>query len=308
MTATYWSWALSAAAIVALAVWLGYLVGPAKGPLGILVDRRGRFSLTHLQVVVWTIVVLSLVSGVFWGRLIDGDENPLSFEIPGEVLGLLGISLGSALVTGAVKSAKDGTAGDRIAASNALDRPRLGQVFLLEEGQHADEVVDVAKFQNFIITIVLVVAYIALAIERIADAESTLGAIPTFDGTFLTLLGISHATYVAGKLPGQQGQPPGLTVANRLEAPPEELPAGVEPRNPPATRTAAAAAAATTATPLPTPAAPTEVDLRWSRNGAPAVPDADDDVHAATDGDPAEAVGGEPIDEAQSAPDLSEVT
>jgi hypothetical protein len=230
----FWSWAISAAIIVALAVTVGYAVVPKRGAFGILVDRRGRFSLTHFQLVAWTIAVLSLISGVFWGRLVNGVADPLSFSIPDEVLGLIGITLGSSVATAVVKSAKDETAGRRIAASNPKDRPRFAQIFLLEEGLYADKVIDITKFQNFVITLVLLVAYIALAVDTIDDAgtAANVSALPDFSGTFITLLGISHATYIAGKLPTQQGTPPGLTVANRPDAAPGELPANVTARNP----------------------------------------------------------------------------
>jgi hypothetical protein len=234
MTAIFVSWAISALIIAGLAAIIGYAVTSKRGVFGILVDQRGRFSLTHFQLVAWTIAVLSLISGVFWGRLVDGVADPLSFSIPDEVLGLLGITLGSSVATTVVKSAKDEMAPQRIAASNATDRPRFAQVFLLEEGLYADKVIDITKFQNFVITLVLLVAYVALAVEMIDDAATAadVTALPSFSGTFITLLGISHATYVAGKLPSQQGTPPGLTVANRLEADPDEMPSSFAARNP----------------------------------------------------------------------------
>jgi hypothetical protein len=233
VSSIYWSWAISAIVISGLAAVLGFAVVPGRGVFGILVDRRGRFSLTHFQLVAWTIVVLSLISGVFWGRLVDGVDDPLSFSIPDNVLGLLGITLGSSIATSVVKSAKDQTAGERIAASNSVDRPHFAQIFLQEEGAFADKVIDIAKFQNFIITLVLLVAYVALAIQTINDATSAaeVTGLPDFSGTFLTLLGISHATYVAGKLPTQQGPATGLTVENRLSDP-DVMPTGIAPRNP----------------------------------------------------------------------------
>jgi hypothetical protein len=233
MSAILWSWGISAAAMVVLAVALGYAAVPGRGVFGVLVDRRGRFSLTHFQLVVWTIVVLSLISGIFWGRLIKGVDDPLSFSIPDEVLGLMGITLGSSVAAGVVKSSKDATAGERIAASNPADRPRLAQMFLVEEGLYADKIIDIAKFQNFVITLVLVVAYVALSVDTITDAKTAAGVegLPSFSGTFLTLLGISHATYVAGKLPTQQGIPPGLTVENR-PSDPTSMPEDIAARNP----------------------------------------------------------------------------
>lgn len=211
----FWAWGISAGVMVVLAALLGLKASVHPGILGVFIDRRGRFSLTHFQIVVWTIVVLSLVSGMFWGRLLQGgDLDPLGFSIPAEVLGLLGISLGSGLAAGVVKSSKDADAPQRIAA----DVPRPAQVFLLEEGALADKVIDVSKFQNFIITVILVIAFVIQAIDTIQAAkEVTDVVLPTFSPTFLTLLGISHAAYVGGKMPSQQGVPPeGLTVQSRL--------------------------------------------------------------------------------------------
>jgi xanthosine utilization system XapX-like protein len=69
-----------------------------------MIDSRGRFSLTHLQLVLWPLVVLSLVAGVFFGRLWAGVDDPLGFDIPSELLGVLGISVGSAVTAQCVKA------------------------------------------------------------------------------------------------------------------------------------------------------------------------------------------------------------
>lgn len=65
--AIFLSWAGSAVVIVLLAVFLGYRASVSTGPLGILIDGRGRFSLTYLQLVAWTIVILSLICGICLG-------------------------------------------------------------------------------------------------------------------------------------------------------------------------------------------------------------------------------------------------
>lgn len=213
----FWAWGISAAVIAALAAFLGRKVtAPGGGWLGILIDNRGRFSLTHFQLALWSLVVLSLVSGLFWGRLIEGgDIDPLGFSIPAEVLGLLGISLGSGIASSVVKAGKDQTVPERIAA----DSPHLSQMFMIEEGTFADKVVDISKFQGFVVTLILVIAFVVQAIDQIDSAkEAAEIALPTFSPTFLTLLGISHAAYVGGKLAPHEGTPPtGLTVKNRLE-------------------------------------------------------------------------------------------
>lgn len=233
MEAIFLSWAGSAVVIVLLAVFLGYKASVSPGPLGILIDGRGRFSLTHLQLVAWTIVILSLICGICLGRWFEGLADPLGFSIPSQVLGLLGVAGGSAVIAGGVKSTRDTTSPKQVAASNEVDKPRFSQIFLAEEGAFADKVVDVAKFQGFIVTAVLILAYVGLAIQAINDAPSIekLTALPDFSATFLTLLGISQGTYVLGKVPGKQGEPEGLTVS-RLKTDPALTAAGVNARNP----------------------------------------------------------------------------
>ena len=131
---------------------------------------------------------------------------------------MLGISAGSGVTASVVKASKDATADTRkrIAASGPGDPPRLAQMFWLEEGDYADRVVDVTKFQNFVITITLVVAYVALAIDGIQSlTEVEKATLPTFPATFLILLGISHGAYIAAKVPTQAGEAPGLNMDNR---------------------------------------------------------------------------------------------
>jgi hypothetical protein len=216
MGAIFSWWAGSAAFIIFLAVLVGRIT--TSQWLGVAIDSRGRYSLSQLQLALWTVVILSLVAGIFFGRLWHGN-NPLAFTIPGEVLGLLGISIGSSVTAIAAKIQKNTSRPGNVAASGPVDpfKPKLIQIFLLEEGTYADQVVDITKFQNFIITIVLIVGYIVLAVNRIhhAGTAGKVTMLPTFSGTFLILLGISHAAYLAGKIPSPTGQPTGLTVASR---------------------------------------------------------------------------------------------
>jgi hypothetical protein len=150
-------------------------------------------------------------------------EEPLEFTIPERVLGLLGIAVGTGVTVGAVKATKkqkaetetaesppEGKASGRLATAQATNKaPFFWQVFMQEEGDYADDVVDVTKFQGFIATMVLVVAYVAIAINSISEAK-TAGAVtslPDIKGTFLVLSGISSFGYFAGKLPTQSGLP-----------------------------------------------------------------------------------------------------
>jgi hypothetical protein len=250
--AIYWSWIVSALVIVGIGLLAGRVTAaaagkgrvPASGWLNILIDSRGRYSLTRLQVVLWTVVIISLISGVFFGRLLhqlSGASGAITdafdFAIPSTLFGLLGISVGSTVLSTAIKTTKnrDPKQAAVTAASGPGHPPRLGQVLLAEQGRLADQTIDVGKFQNFIITVVLVVSYTAQAIVSIRSAGSAaqVKSLPELGGQFLTLLGISHAGYLGLKLPPapDDAPPPGMTFAKLREgekaaAPP--APAGGE--------------------------------------------------------------------------------
>jgi len=202
--------------LVAAAIALGRAVG--RGYIGVLIDARGRYSLTQLQIVLWTLVVISLISGVFWARLLDDADTALTFGIPGELLAVLGISVGSTVAATVVKSQKDEQRPEHIAASDATKEPSFKQVFTIEEGEFADRAIDVTKFQNFWFTVILITAYIGLSVAQFDDLNNIgeLTSLPGFDTNFVTLLGISHAGYIAGKLPNRAGNP-NAPSARRLD-------------------------------------------------------------------------------------------
>jgi hypothetical protein len=215
METLYYAWGISAAVLVLVGILVGKDAA-GGGLFAILVDSRGRFSLAKLQITVWTVVIVSLIVALFTARWIGGIKNALGFSIPDELLIVLGISVGSAATSTAIKSSKDRKYPDSVAASDASDPPHLNQIFLQEEGDYADEVVDIAKFQNFWFTIIAVVAYTLLAIRAIEGSPTVASiTLPTFNDTLLTLLGISHAGYIAGKLPAPSGPAPGLTLQKR---------------------------------------------------------------------------------------------
>ncbi|HEX4726541.1 MAG TPA: hypothetical protein VH298_02010, partial [Jatrophihabitans sp.] len=88
-------------------------------------------------------------------------------------------------------------------------KPSFFQIFMQEQGAYADEVVDVTKFQNFLLTVVLVIAYVGSVIAAIHHAKTAqaFDALPGFQGMFLILLAISHGAYLTGKAIPQQGDP-----------------------------------------------------------------------------------------------------
>jgi hypothetical protein len=239
MGAVLWGWA--AAAIVLAAVIAAIGLRPKRAVssvLGILIDGRGRYSMTRLQMVLWTWLVLSLVGGVFIGRAvheISGGtiSNALAFTVPGGVLAAMGISLGSSVVSTAIKRSTDTERPQTVAASRpGTDEPRFSQVYLSETGPFADNTVDVGKFQNLIITLVLVASYAVQALVTIRHdgTAAKLTSLPDFNSQFLALLGISHAGYLGSKVvpSSPDAVPAGLTLQDLYQ----ETPPAVRPRNP----------------------------------------------------------------------------
>jgi hypothetical protein len=75
-------------------------------PLGALIDEQNKMSLARLQLVVWTIVILSAwITAVLWNILINKD-NPLMIGIPQQVWLLLGISTATLVGTPLVLNPK----------------------------------------------------------------------------------------------------------------------------------------------------------------------------------------------------------
>ncbi|OIQ97608.1 hypothetical protein GALL_203670 [mine drainage metagenome] len=197
MTTFEISWALSFTCLVILTGCIGKWTKTSY--LGILIDNRGRFSLTHLQIVLWTLIILSSIVGV----LIATNFDPSKISLSTQLLGLMGISAGSAVLSTGVKGAKDAPGGSaNVAKAGAFQlssgstttiTAKFSQIWLEEEGDQADNVVSVTKFQNFIFTLVIVGTYVSIALKT--------GGLPVLPDNMVWLIGISQAGYVGGKIP-----------------------------------------------------------------------------------------------------------
>jgi len=219
-------WTASTLAFVLLVVAVG--ISSQRGALGVLIDTRGRYSLARLQLVLWSLLVLPLIAGVFIARMTAKGIDPLEFEIPNEVLGVIGIAVTSGAIATAVKAHKDATRSAFIAASPpGRGTGALAQLFLVEEGPDGDRSIDLTKLQQLVITVFLVSAYAASAVHTfrgwgppppIVHPED-IKSLPGFNSTFLVLLGVSHAGYLAGKVPNRGEVPvddsPGYALIQR---------------------------------------------------------------------------------------------
>lgn len=210
-------WVISAALVLLPAVWIGV---KKKDPFIILVDERNRYSLSQLQIMLWTILVVSLLLGVFLARKFapNAVANPLAIEIPDELLIVMGISVGSTTVASAIKANKDATRAAKIRsrqvrpnetstrAATTKQTRSFWDLILTEEGDpNAVERIDPTKFQNLWLTLIVVAAYagVAAAVFVPSEVYAATCKLPGFSSDLTTLLGISHAGYLAGKLPNR---------------------------------------------------------------------------------------------------------
>lgn len=189
----YFLWALFAVIFVVILAVAGKISG--KGLPGALIDSRNRYSLNRFQILMWTVLIFSAFAALFFAQ---GLVIPV---VSAHLLGLVGISAASATTAGAVKSSKDimsaAATTPQIPKILPSKNPRPIQMILEEEGDFADEVVNVTKFQNMILTLVAGVAFVAMVVDQMTlDLE--------LSDQFLWLLGISHTTYVAAKVPNRK--------------------------------------------------------------------------------------------------------
>ena len=199
---------------------------------GFLIDSRNKMSLSRLQLVLWTIVVLPafLAAAVF--NFGTEAEDPLNITVPPEVWGLLGISAGSLVGSGIIKSnreddtmlesakatnqsmAQGQSLGDQsvqqsptvsIAAEKNLQdtnrTPEEASVSDLFRGEleGSKDHLEVGKVQMFFFTLIVVFAYGRAIAAGFDNVSEIIRRLPELSPGMLVLLAISHAGYLANK-------------------------------------------------------------------------------------------------------------
>lgn len=206
------------ATIAALVLLLSVIGREIKQrPGGIVIDDRNRISLSKLQAVCWTVLIMSGLITIAAIRMARGDPTPLNIEIGPDLLIVMGISAASMVATPAILSLKADTAPDPAEVASAQ---RVGEV--IPEGKvhtrpspeqaswvdifRGDEVAnanspDLGKIQQFLIT-GLLLTYYAILLGRMCwegIPPDPVVKLPTFDQSMVWLLGISHAGYLGYK-------------------------------------------------------------------------------------------------------------
>jgi hypothetical protein len=192
---------------------------------GLLIDTRNKMSLSRLQLILWTLVVLSAFLTVALFNIRNTQmADPLHIKVPSQVWGLLGISTVSFVTAATIKSQKKNLSvsdevtqrttealrkvgedpkklADPQGALVAYERPRDAGVSDLFKG---DEVVaaaylDLGKVQVFFFTLIIVFAYAAEIGALLYGAPHPIKALPDLSTGIVALLGISHAGYLTSK-------------------------------------------------------------------------------------------------------------
>jgi hypothetical protein len=232
-TSLQYQWVFVAAILTAFCALSGYLINGRFD--GILIDDRNRVSLSRLQWVTWFIVLLGgYFTEAVW-NMAHGQAYPLMQQ---DLFILLGIVSGSAVTSNVIvdskKAANGQSATGQSTNSQPPSQPQPGQpdqigsidrnatigeaswadLFMGEEVANRD-VVDISRLQKLVITILLVITYVKLlwdGLEKVGviqpdpslsdaakKAFSASFNMPSVNNTFLWLLGISHAAYLAYK-------------------------------------------------------------------------------------------------------------
>jgi hypothetical protein len=222
-----WIATLTALAVFTLIVGHG-VTGVWKG---VFVDDRLRMSLSRLQMLTWTVVIVSAFGTIAIARAQQNAITALDVAVPSAIWLLLGISttslVGSPLIRDLKKDptktppdsatregvAARGRAPDSVTADGQFIKNRsiadatFADLFM---GELIDDftLLDVAKIQMFFFTILAVLSY-ATAIGASVRSGVVPASLPDVGEGLLAILGISHGGYLMSKAAAspKAGQP-----------------------------------------------------------------------------------------------------
>jgi hypothetical protein len=219
----YASWIVTMAALTVFTLIVGRgVTGAWKGAF---VDERLRMSLSQLQMIVWTIVIVAAFGTMAIARAQVDPVTAMDIRVPETIWALLGISTTSLIGSPLIKNAKKkDTPADSARADSLANRADAGAVTIegqvvmntsIHQASLADvfmgetvdnfTLLDVGKMQMFFFTVVLVLAY-TTAISAQMRAGS-LASLPDVGAGMLPLLGISHAGYLMSKVASSSPAP-----------------------------------------------------------------------------------------------------
>jgi hypothetical protein len=202
---------------------------------GVVINSRKLMSLSRLQTVIWTIIILSAYLTVALSRihasLYPGDyisttksiTDPLAIGIDLKLWALMGISVTSLIGTPLILDSKKGKEPDEKSlskssltldqSSDVTDDNRQGLLYgnpsisdaaftdIFEGDELANtSVIDLSKVQMFWFTMIVAFAYLFSIYAMISSKHpSDITDLPALSGGLIAILAISHVGYLANK-------------------------------------------------------------------------------------------------------------
>lgn len=221
------AWLSTLILMVVFCLSIGYAINGRF--TGIFIDYRNRLSLSKLQALCWSVLILSAMYTAALLRIWAHVDSPLDITLDKYLLAIMGISLTSLAAAPAILNAKEENKSPNQAAqqvSQAINKPEVdiipsGKIFYFsssdfaswldlfrgEESANAGSA-DLGKIQQFIITFILLVVYATLLWNNYFPQpvpipgktdHTWLQLFPPVSEGLSWLLGISHAGYLAYK-------------------------------------------------------------------------------------------------------------
>jgi hypothetical protein len=202
--------------LLSLFTAIGLLVEDST--VGVLLTARNTYSLSRLQMVLWTILVLGALMAATACRAWD-HVAPLSIDIPTDLLTAMGISYVSAAAAPALLTLKsqgtpppnqvaaaEGRMGEALAPTGqVMGRPAASSASLTDliKGDELSTAgtIDLSKVQQLLITIMLIVVYGGSLGALFAQPDFAIAKtyLPPFTKDFVNLMLVSHGGYLVYK-------------------------------------------------------------------------------------------------------------
>jgi len=236
------AWSLCLAGLGAVFAQVGFEVRGRFG--GVLVDERNRYSLSRLQMVLWTGIVLSTLYVLFVANAVRGTPAFESAEIALDphLVALMGFSVATFVLSPMALSRKTDVpasvmsvekANEELGTTQKLSTPVWAAGSVLMKGAPADArlsdlirgedvgdaaTVDLPRTQMLLMTLVVVIGFTAAIVKRLATGPLLLDSLPNITETLLLLILVSHSGYLAGKLIPTTGSTSGATAEQTSRA------------------------------------------------------------------------------------------
>jgi hypothetical protein len=214
--------------LIVMVVFLAIIGKAVTGRwLGILINERGKMTLSRFQLIIWTLIVLSAFITIALKRIGAGAGDPLAIALPEQLWALLGIStaslVGSPLILNTKKDRTPEIAAyqkqhnlteDKARAEIAKEykfgllafnedakKAKFSDIFKGDEKGNQD-FVDMAKVQMFFFTLIIAFTYMLLLLNLMYATTDfkTFDSFPALNDGLVALLGISSGGYLANKV------------------------------------------------------------------------------------------------------------